>query len=143
MKILCLNCGSSSVKYSLFDWDAKTPLASGVVERIGIGGSLISHEASGREKVIIKQDCPGHKEAIKLILSTLTDGTNGVIDSLSGISAVGHRVVHGGERFVKSVIIDDKILDTFRELSSLAPLHNPPNIQGIEAARELAGETDR
>ena len=137
MKILCLNCGSSSVKYSLFDWDAKTPLASGVVERIGIGGSLISHEASGREKVIIKQDCPGHKEAIKLILSTLTDGTNGVIDSLSGISAVGHRVVHGGERFVKSVIIDDKILDTFRELSSLAPLHNPPNIQGIEAAREL------
>ena len=126
MKILCLNCGSSSVKYSLFDWDAKTPLAAGVVERIGIGGSLISHEASGREKVIIKQDCPGHKEAIKLILATLTDGTSGVIDSLSGISAVGHRVVHGGERFVKSVIIDDKILEAFRELSSLAPLHNPP-----------------
>ncbi|MDO8804597.1 MAG: acetate kinase [Elusimicrobiota bacterium] len=137
MKILCLNCGSSSVKYSLFDWQAKTPLASGVVERIGIGGSLISHEASGREKVVVKQDCPGHKEAITLILTTLTDGASGVIDGLSGISAVGHRVVHGGERFVKSVIIDDNILDTFRELSSLAPLHNPPNIQGIEAAREL------
>ncbi|MBI4352258.1 MAG: acetate kinase [Elusimicrobia bacterium] len=137
MKILCLNCGSSSVKYSLFDWQAKTTLASGAVERIGIGGSLIGHEAPGREKVVVKRDCPGHKEAIKLILATLTAGATGVVDGLSGIAAVGHRVVHGGERFVKSVIIDDKILDTFRELSSLAPLHNPPNIQGIEAAREL------
>ncbi len=137
MKILCLNCGSSSVKYSLFDWQAKTPLASGVVERVGIGGSVISHEAPGRDKAVLKQDCATHKEAIKLILTTLTDVTTGVIDSLAGISAVGHRVVHGGERFVKSVIIDDKILETFRELSSLAPLHNPPNIQGVEAAREL------
>lgn len=137
MKILCLNCGSSSVKYSLFDWQAKTPLASGVVERVGTGGSFISHEASGREKVTINQDCPTHKEAIKLVLATLTDGTNGVVDSLSGIAAVGHRVVHGGEKFVKSVIIDEKVIEAFRELSSLAPLHNPPNIQGIEAAREL------
>lgn len=137
MKILCLNCGSSSVKYSLFDWQAKTTLASGVVERIGIGGSLISHETPGREKAVVKQDCAGHKEAIRLILATLTDGATAVIDGLSGISAVGHRVVHGGERFVKSVIIDDKILDAFRELSSLAPLHNPPNIQGVEAARQL------
>ncbi|MEK7720986.1 MAG: acetate kinase, partial [Elusimicrobiota bacterium] len=85
----------------------------------------------------VKQDCPTHKEAIKLILATLMDGTNGVIGGLSGISAVGHRVVHGGERFVKSVIIDDKVVEAFRELSSLAPLHNPPNIEGIEAAREL------
>ncbi len=137
MKILCLNCGSSSVKYSLFDWQAKTPLASGVVERVGIGGSFISHEASGREKVNVNQDCPTHKEAIKLVLNTLTEGTTGVIESLSGIAAVGHRVVHGGEKFVKSVIIDDKVIEAFRELSSLAPLHNPPNIQGIEAAREL------
>ena len=137
MKILCLNCGSSSVKYSLFDWQARTTLASGVVERVSVGGSFISHEASGREKVTINQDCPTHKEAIKLVLSTLTDGTNGVIDSLSGIAAVGHRVVHGGEKFVKSVLIDAKVIEAFRELSSLAPLHNPPNIQGIEAAREL------
>jgi len=137
MKILCLNCGSSSVKYSLFDWQARTTLASGVVERVSVGGSFISHEAAGREKVTVNQDCPTHKEAIKLVLSTLTDGTNGVIDSLSGIAAVGHRVVHGGEKFVKSVIIDAKVIEAFRELSSLAPLHNPPNIQGIEAAREL------
>ncbi len=137
MKILSLNCGSSSVKYSLFDWQARTPLASGVVERVGIGGSFVSHEAAGREKVTVKQDCPTHKEAIKLVIDTLTDKTNGVIDNLEGISAVGHRVVHGGEKFVKSVIIDDKIIEAFRELSSLAPLHNPPNIQGIEAARSL------
>jgi len=137
MKILCLNCGSSSVKYSLFDWLAKTPLASGVVERVGIGGSFISHEASGREKATINQDCPTHKEAIKLVLSTLTDGATGVIDSLTSITAVGHRVVHGGEKFVKSVVIDEKVIEAFRALSSLAPLHNPPNIQGIEAAREL------
>ena len=137
MKILCLNCGSSSVKYSIFDWQEKTPLASGVVERVGIGGSFISHEVPGREKVTVKQDCPSHKEAIKLVLSTLMDGTTGVVESLAGISAVGHRVVHGGEKFVKSVLIDDKVLEAFRELSSLAPLHNPPNIQGIEAAREL------
>jgi len=115
----------------------KTPLASGVVERVGSAGSFISHEAPGREKVTLKQDCHTHKEAIKLVLSTLTDADNGVIDSLSGISAVGHRVVHGGERFVKSVIIDNKVVDAFRDLSDLAPLHNPPNIEGIGAAREL------
>ena len=137
MKILSLNCGSSSVKYSLFDWEGRTPLASGVVERVGIGGSFISHEASGREKLTVNQDCPTHKDAIKLVIDTLTGPGTGVIESLASISAVGHRVVHGGEKFVKSVIVDDKVLDTFRELSSLAPLHNPPNIQGIEAAREL------
>ncbi|OIO05255.1 MAG: propionate kinase [Elusimicrobia bacterium CG1_02_56_21] len=137
MNILCLNCGSSSVKYSLFDWQAKTPLASGVVERVGIEGSSISHEASGRDKVIVKKDCQTHKEAIALILTTLTGPDTGVLGSLSEISAVGHRVVHGGERFVKSVIIDNKILEAFRELSALAPLHNPPNIEGIVAAREL------
>ncbi|PIU17796.1 MAG: propionate kinase, partial [Elusimicrobia bacterium CG08_land_8_20_14_0_20_59_10] len=137
MKILSLNCGSSSVKYSLFDWQAKKPLASGVVERVGIGGSFVNHEASGREKVTVKQDCPTHKEAIKLVIDTLTCSKTGVVENLSGISAVGHRVVHGGEKFVKSVIIDDESIAAFKELSSLAPLHNPPNIQGIEAAREL------
>lgn len=137
MKILCLNCGSSSAKYTLFDWNAKVPLASGVVERIGITGSFIGHEAPGREKITITQDCPTHKEAIKLILSTLTDHKVGVIKDLSGISAVGHRVLHGGEKFVKSVLIDDKVIDAFRECSALGPLHNPANIQGIEAARQV------
>jgi len=137
MKILCLNCGSSSVKYSIFDWQARTPLASGVVERVGIGGSFISHEASAREKITVNQDCPTHKDAIQLVITTLTNPEHGVIDNLDGITAVGHRVVHGGEKFVKSVIIDDKVIEAFRELASLAPLHNPPNIQGIEAARAL------
>ena len=137
MKILCLNCGSSSVKYLLFDWQAKTTVASGLVERVGIGASFINIEAPGREKVTVNQDCPTHKDAIQLVINTLTHKEHGVIDSLDGIAAVGHRVVHGGEKFVKSAIIDDKIVETFRELSSLAPLHNPPNIQGIEAARAL------
>jgi len=137
MKILCLNCGSSSVKYLLFDWQAKMTVASGLVERVGIGASFINLEAPGREKVTVNQDCPTHKDAIQLVINTLTHKEHGVIDNLAGITAVGHRVVHGGEKFVKSVIIDDKIVETFRELSSLAPLHNPPNIQGIEAARAL------
>ncbi|MCX5785415.1 MAG: acetate kinase [Elusimicrobia bacterium] len=137
MKILCLNCGSSSVKYSLFDWEKKTVLAAGVVERVGITDSFVAHEVPHKEKVTIKQDCPSHKEAIKLVIDTLTSPSHGVIKDLKGISAVGHRVVHGGEKFVKSVLIDDKVLDVFRELAALAPLHNPPNILGIEAARDL------
>ncbi|HAF94915.1 MAG: propionate kinase [Elusimicrobia bacterium GWF2_52_66] len=137
MKILCLNCGSSSVKYSLFDWDKKIALAAGVVERVGLTGSFVAHEVPDKEKVTVKQDCPSHKEAIKLVIDTLTSPLHGVIKDLKGISAVGHRVVHGGEKFVKSVLIDDNVLSVFRELSALAPLHNPPNILGIEAAREL------
>ena len=137
MKILSLNCGSSSVKYSLFDWEKKFPLASGIIERVGIEGSFISHEAPGRDKFKKEQTCSNHDEAIKLILETLVDKDHGVIDDLSSISAVGHRVVHGGEDFVKSVIIDDKVLEAFKRLSSLAPLHNPPNISGIEAAQKL------
>jgi acetate kinase len=137
MNILSLNCGSSSVKYSLFDWKKKVPLASGVVERVGAGGSFISHEVPAREKFELKHDCPTHKEAIKLVIDTLTDKTCGVISDLKVIAAVGHRVVHGGEKFVKSVVIDENNLAAFRELSGLAPLHNPPNILGIEAARDL------
>jgi acetate kinase len=137
MKILSLNCGSSSIKYSLFDWEKKVPLASGVVERVGAGGSFISHEVPGREKLELKNDCPTHREAIRLVVDTLTHKDHGVIEDLSGIAAVGHRVVHGGEKFVKSVVIDGPALAAFKELSGLAPLHNPPNILGIEAAREL------
>ncbi|HBB66469.1 MAG: propionate kinase [Elusimicrobia bacterium GWA2_56_46] len=137
MKILSLNCGSSSVKYSLFDWAKKSQLASGVVERVGVGGTFINHEVPGREKIEVKHDCPTHKEAIKLVIDTLTGRKHGVIEDLKGISAVGHRVVHGGEKFVKSVIIDDRILSAFNELAGLAPLHNPPNILGIEAAKDL------
>jgi acetate kinase len=137
MKILSLNCGSSSVKYSLFDWEKKLPMASGIIERVGMEGSFISHESPGRDKFKKEQTCSNHDEAIKLILETLVDKEHGVIDDLSSIAAVGHRVVHGGEDFVKSVIIDNKVLEAFKRLSSLAPLHNPPNISGIEAAQKL------
>lgn len=137
MKILSLNCGSSSVKYSLFDWEKKFPLATGIIERVCMEGSFICHEAPGREKFKKEHSCRNHDEAIKLVLETLVDKDYGVIDELSSIAAVGHRVVHGGEKFVKSVIIDDEVLKAFKELSSLAPLHNPPNIAGIEAAQKL------
>ena len=137
MEILVLNSGSSSLKYILYSWEKRSTLARGIVERVGQGGSSISHEVTGREKVEIGQDCPSHREAVGLIMDLLAGGDHGVIDNIEQIKAVGHRVVHGGERFSKSVIIDDDALDTFKELSDLAPLHNPPNIVGIEAARQV------
>lgn len=137
MIILCLNCGSSSVKYLLYNWDEMETIASGIVERVTIGGSFIAHQVPGREKVKRSRPCPDHREAIKLVMETLTNSEYGVIRDMSVISAVGHRVVHGGEKFAKSVIIDDEVLNTFKELSELAPLHNPPNILGIEAAKEI------
>jgi acetate kinase len=138
MDILTLNCGSSSLKYQLYRWDQKEVLASGVVERVTVGGSFINHysKRSGK-KVKREHDCPHHRDAIELIVTTLLDPEVGAINDLSEIKAVGHRVVHGGDLFAKSVIIDEKALDAFRELADLAPLHNPPNITGIEAAREV------
>lgn len=137
MIVLCLNCGSSSVKYKLYNWDKKETMAGGIVERVGMQNSFCIHEVPKRGEVKIKHDCPDHYEAIKLIVQTLTDLKIGVIEDLSGISAVGHRVVHGGEKFAKSVIITDEVLKTFKKIADLAPLHNPPNILGIEAAKEL------
>ena len=137
MRILCLNCGSSSVKYRLFDWKAQQTLATGIVERVTVGGSFIAHEAHGQDKLTLKHECPDHKTAIKLIMDTLVRPEHGVIEDVRSISAVGHRVVHGGEKFAQSVLIDDAALDAFRKNSSLAPLHNPPNIMGIEAAQAL------
>jgi len=137
MIILSLNCGSSSVKYRLYDNDKKVTLATGIVERVTIGKSYIQQSGLGREPITIQHECPTHREAIKLIIDTLLDPKIGVIDDLKKISAVGHRVVHGGEEFKKSVIITDKTIETFKKLFSLAPLHNPPNVLGIEAAREV------
>lgn len=137
MIILCLNCGSSSVKYRLYNWDKKETMASGIVERVELGGSFCMHEVPGCNKLEIKHECPNHREAIKLIKETITDSKYGVIKDLLGISAVGHRVVHGGEKFRKSVIITNEVIKIFKELVDLAPLHNPPNILGIEAAKEL------
>ncbi len=138
--VLTINCGSSSVKYSLFHWNKHEVMASGIVERIGIKGSFIRHQVPHRKPHIEEEVIPDHHEAIKLIIETLLNKKVGVITDLKCITAVGHRVVHGGEHFIKSVLIDGpegKVVKTFRNLSSLAPLHNPNNILGIVSAMEL------
>ena len=137
MIILSFNCGSSSVKYQLYDWSNKEIIAKGVVERVTIGGSFCVHEVNNKEKITLQHDCPTHKEAIKLIVDSIIHPEYGAIKKLSDISAIGHRVVHGGEKFSKSVLINPEVLQAFKELAVLAPLHNPPNIIGIEAALEL------
>ena len=137
MIVLSLNCGSSSVKYKLYNWTKKEIIAKGIVERVTIGGSFCVHEVNHKEKISIEHDCPNHKEAIKLIRDCIIHPEYGAIKDLSDISSIGHRVVHGGEKFSKSVIINQEIIKTFKELAGLAPLHNPPNIMGIEAAMEL------
>ncbi len=137
MVILTLNCGSSSVKYQVYDWVAKEPLASGIVERVTQEGSKITHKAKGKDEYELEHACPTHKEAIDLIMKTLVDKDHGAISDITEVKAVGHRAVHGGEKFAKSVLVTDEALDTFKELQSLAPLHNPANIMGIEAAREV------
>lgn len=136
MKILALNCGSSSLKYQLFDWDAKEVVAQGIVERIGIGDSFIKHEAVKLGKSgTIKYAIDNHEVAMQWVINALTTGGGAVISSMSEISAVGHRVVHGGEKFKKSVLITDDIVNHIAEISHLAPLHNPANLVGIRAAR--------
>ena len=137
MKILALNCGSSSIKYQLYDWSLKQPLTKGVVERIGIPGSFIEHHEPEREPFKAAEDCPTHEEALKLIVKTITDPNIGAIKDLGAISAVGHRVVHGGEKFHQSTLINDQVLAAIKKVQDLAPLHNPHNIAGIEAAKTL------
>ena len=137
MDILALNCGSSSVKYQLFNWSTKEVIAKGMVERVIIGDSFILHEVPGRETYRNESDCPDHQVAIDLIIKTLTDPVHGVLEDINQISAIGHRVVHGGEKFTRSVLIDEQVLDAVKEVQHLAPLHNPPNISGIEAAQQL------
>jgi acetate kinase len=137
MDILAINCGSSSVKYQLFDWDKRQVIAKGLVERVTIGGSFIVQEAPGCEKYRRESECPDHTVAMDLIIQTLTDQEHGVLKDMGQISAVGHRVVHGGEKFTSSVLIDENVLECIRGVQHLAPLHNPPNIAGIEAARAV------
>lgn len=137
MDILALNCGSSSVKYQLFDWSRKEVIAKGMVERVIVGDSFIIHEVPGRETYREESECPDHQVAIDLIIKTLTDPAHGVLTDINQISAIGHRVVHGGEKFTCSVMIDEQVLDAVKEVQHLAPLHNPPNIAGIEAAQAL------
>jgi acetate kinase len=135
--ILTLNCGSSSVKYQLYDWDRREVMAKGGVERVTVGGSFISHYTRGKGETTIHHECRDHREAIELIMRTLQDQKTGAVENVRDIQAVGHRLVQGGERVTRSVIVDDAMLTTFREVADLAPLHNPANIMGIEAAKEV------
>jgi acetate kinase len=137
MVILTLNCGSSSVKYQVYDWDNKDVLATGIVERVTIGGSSITHKAKGKADYVENHECPNHKVAVELIMKTLLDPEVGVITNINVIKAVGHRVLHGGSKFTKSVLVTDEVLDGFREVQDLGPLHNPANIMGIEAAKSV------
>lgn len=136
MKILVINAGSSSLKYQLIDIETEEVLAKGLCERIGIDGSRLKHSPEGKDEVIIEKPMKDHSDAIKLVLEALTDKEYGVIADMSEISAVGHRVVHGGEAFSKSVVIDDAVKKAIEECIPLAPLHNPPNIIGIEACEK-------
>ena len=137
MNILVINCGSSSLKYQLINSESEEVLAKGLCERIGLEGSLITHQAAGKEKVKIETPMPNHTLAIKQVISALTDAEHGVIASLDEIGAVGHRVVHGGEKFSTSVIIDDEVMKAIEECNDLAPLHNPANLIGINSCREI------
>ena len=137
MNILVINCGSSSLKYQLINSDTEAVLAKGLCERIGIDGSLLTHTPAGKDKVKIETPMPNHTVAIKLVIDALTDAGHGVVKSLDEINAVGHRVVHGGEKFASSVVIDDAVLAAIEECNDLAPLHNPANLIGINSCREI------
>jgi len=142
MNILVINCGSSSLKFQVIDTGTKAVLAKGLCERIGIDGSITYQnvrDGLGKDKQDIQIE--DHKKAISLVLSALTDADKGVIKSLDEIGAVGHRIVHGGEKFTKSVIIDDDVIAAIREVSDLAPLHNPANLTGVEACKALMPST--
>lgn len=137
MNVLVINCGSSSLKYQLINSDNEEVLAVGLCERIGIEGSRLKHTPTNKEKVIIEAPMETHKSAIKLVLNALTDKNHGVIVSLDEISAVGHRVVHGGENFANSTVINDEVIKAIESCNELAPLHNPANLIGINACKAL------
>jgi len=137
MKILVINAGSSSIKYQLFDMESDAVLAKGMCDRIGIAGGNFKHKVDGRDDYKIEIQMANHKEAVKLVLDTLVSPDHGVIASLSEISAVGHRVLHGGEKFSGSVIVDEKVIAAIEECCELGPLHNPHNLTGIRACEAM------
>lgn len=137
MKILVLNCGSSSLKYQLFNMDDEKVLAQGIAERIGLNDSILTHKTSNGDKHKINLNFKNHKEALNKILELLISKEYGVLKSLSEIDAVGHRVVHGGEKYSKAVLVNEDVKKSIKELFSLAPLHNPANLIGIEVCEEL------
>lgn len=137
MKILVINCGSSSLKYQLINMENEELIAKGLAERIGIDGSVVKHETIGKDKVSIEEKMDNHKAAIQIVLNALTNENYGAIKSMDEISAIGHRVVHGGEEFSDSVVITDDVKKALEKCSNLAPLHNPPNLMGIDACEEI------
>ncbi|MDD3656035.1 MAG: acetate kinase [Atribacterota bacterium] len=141
MKILVVNSGSSSIKYRLFDMADESLLAKGLVERIGIKGSLINHYPAGKDVIKKVLDIPDHRKGIELVIDALLNNEYGVIKDISEISAVGHRVVHGGEKYSGSVLLNEDVMNTLNEFIELAPLHNPPNILGIKVCQELLPDT--
>ena len=141
MKVLVINCGSSSLKFQLIDSVSEQCLAKGLCERIGIDGSMITYAPEGGEKEKTITPMPDHTEAIRLVLEALTNPVTGEVGSLDEIGAVGHRVVHGGEKFADSVVIDDEVMRAVEECNDLAPLHNPANLIGINACRKLMPST--
>jgi acetate kinase len=138
MKVLVINCGSSSLKYQVLDMTNETLLAKGLVERIGMAGSVLKHEKTNvEEKFIQETPMKDHKDAIANVMNAITDSIYGVVKSMDEIGAVGHRVVHAGEKYATSVVIDNKVIAALEECVELAPLHNPPNLLGIAACQEL------
>ena len=136
MNVLVINCGSSSLKYQLIDSDTEAVLAKGLCERIGIDGRLV-YQKAGNDKEITEASMPTHKEAIQMVLEALTNEKTGAIKSLAEVNAIGHRIVHGGEKFASSAIITDEMIKAVEECNDLAPLHNPANLIGIRVCSEL------
>ena len=136
MKVLVINCGSSSLKYQLIDSETESVLAKGLCERIGLDGAL-THQPAGKDKIKSTPAMPDHKTAIGIVIDQLTDKENGVVESLDEIGAVGHRIVHGGEKFTKSCLITDEVIKEVEECSVFAPLHNPAGLIGVRACQEL------
>ena len=140
MKVLVINCGSSSLKYQVIDSDTENVLAKGLCERIGIDG-VLTYQPAGKEKIKYEAAMPAHREAIELVLKQLTDPETGILKSVDEIQAVGHRMVHGGEKFACSTLLTDEVLKTVESCNDLAPLHNPPTLVGVAACRELMPTT--
>jgi len=136
MKILVINCGSSSLKYQLIDSETEQIMAKGICERIKLDG-VLTHQTTGKDKIKIDADMPDHSAAVKIVLDKLLDPVDGAISSLDEINAIGHRVVHGGEKFSSSALINDEVLDAIEACNDLAPLHNPANLIGIRACAKL------
>ena len=139
MNILVINCGSSSLKFQVIDSETEALLAKGLCERIGIDGSVITYENKVKNtgKEVNETPMPDHNKAVSLVLEALTNEKTGVLKSLDEIGAVGHRIVHGGEKFTTSVLINDEVIEAIKEVSDLAPLHNPANLIGVDACKAL------